>query len=160
MPNRLHFYIIAAQKNDEGILSYEIGVRSLDGSGQHKRDFRVSPPSLRKIKGNAGYVFFTVTNTGEPSATDPSLHYQNTYRWLTRDIYRLKVSAEGKQYSVRLINGLLSLEPGETGEVPVYISYEKGAPRKAKINLTVNSESDPDRRVTLPVVIKRTKSSK
>ncbi|MBP1674848.1 MAG: hypothetical protein H6Q24_986, partial [Bacteroidetes bacterium] len=77
-PNRLHFYVIDIQKNDDGIISYKIGVRSLDGSGQQKRDFIIKPPAIKKIRGNAGYVFFTVTNTGEPSATDPSLHYQNT----------------------------------------------------------------------------------
>jgi hypothetical protein len=140
--NRLHFYIIDVQKNDDGILSYEIGIRSLDGSGLQKRDFSVTPPSVKKIKGNTGYVFFTVTNTGEPAATDPSLHHQNTSRWLNSDIYRLSVNCEGTGYSALLLNELFSLEPGETAEVPVYISIDKRAPRKVRINLTVISESD------------------
>ena len=141
-PNRLHFYVIDIQKNDDGIISYKIGVRSLDGSGQQKRDFIIEPPTIKKIRGNAGYVFFSVTNTGEPSATDPSLHYQNTSRWLNGEIYRLSVKVEDNGWSAQLINGLISLEPGETAEVPVYLERVKGAPRKAKVAFTVQSECD------------------
>ena len=89
-----------------------------------------------------------------PSATDPSLHFQNTTRWLTRDIYRLSADVEGKGFQAQLINGFLSLEPGESGEVPVYISSEKGSSRKAKINLTVQSESDNSLKVTREITIK------
>ena len=141
-PNRLHFYVIDIQKNDDGIISYKIGVRSLDGSGQQKRDFIIEPPTIKKIRGNAGYVFFSVTNTGEPSATDPSLHYQNTTRWLNSEIYRLSTNVVDNGWSAQLINGLISLEPGETTEVPVYLERVKGASRKAKVAFTVQSECD------------------
>ena len=141
-PNRLHFYVIDIQKNDDGIISYKIGVRSLDGSGQQKRDFIIKPPAIKKIRGNAGYVFFSVTNTGEPSATDPSLHFQNTSRWLNSEIYRLSTNVVDKGWSAQLINGLISLKPGETTEVPVYLEHVKGASRKAKVTLTVRSECD------------------
>jgi M6 family metalloprotease-like protein len=154
VPNRLHFYILDVKKNEEGIMSYEIGIRSLDGSGPQKREFNVTPPSVKKIKGSSGYVFFTVKNTGVPSATDPSLHYQNTTRWLTKDIYRLSVGTEGKECQAQLINGFLSLEPGESREVPVYISFEKGSSRKAKINLTVQSESNYRLKITRAITIK------
>jgi hypothetical protein len=153
----LHFYIIDVQKNGEGLLSYEIGIRSLDGSGPHKRGLRVDPPEVKKIEGNEGYILFTVTNTGEPAATDPSLHHQNTSRWLTRDIYRLSVAAEGKGCSAQLGNALLSLEPGETGEVPVYISFSSGASRKTKVTLTVRSESDVSQKAVSSISIKATK---
>jgi hypothetical protein len=139
--NRLHFYIIDAIRNENGIISYKIGVRSLDGSDLQKRDVNVTPPLFRKINGKTGYVFFTVANTGEPSAKDPALHHQNTSRWLNSDIYRLSVKSEGTGCSALLLNELISLEPGEAQEVPVYISFEKGASRKAKLNLTIQSES-------------------
>ena len=141
-PNRLHFYVIDIQKNDDGIISYKIGVRSLDGSGQQKRDFIIEPPTIKKIRGNAGYVFFSVTNTGEPSATYPSLHYQNTSRWLNSEIYRLSTNVVDNGWSAQLINGLISLEPGETAEVPIYLERVKGASRKAKVAFTVQSECD------------------
>jgi M6 family metalloprotease-like protein len=140
--NRLHFYIIDVNKNDDGILSYEVGVKSLDGSALQKRDVSVNKPAVRKIKGNTGYVIFTVKNTAEPSAMDPSLHHQNTLPWLNSDIYRLSVKCEGTGCSAQLLNELISLKPGEIGEVPVYVSFEKETLRKAKINLRVQSETD------------------
>ena len=141
-PNRLHFYIIDIKRNEDGIVSYKIGVRSLDGSGLQKRDISIAPSPVRKLKGSTGYVFFTVANTGEPSATDPSLHYQNTSRWLNSDIYRLSVKCDGTGSSAQLLNELISLEPGESAGVPVYVSFEKGTSRKAKVNLTIQSESN------------------
>lgn len=140
--NRLHFYIIDVNKNDDGILSYEVGIKSLDGSDLQKRDVNVNQPTVRKIKGNTGYVIFTVKNTGGPSAMDTSLHHQNTLPWLNSDIYRLSVKCEGTGSSARLLSELISLKPGEIVEVPVYVSFEKGASRKAKLNLTIQSESD------------------
>jgi M6 family metalloprotease-like protein len=66
-PNRLHFYVIDRQKDAKGILSYTVGVRSLDGAGSASRGV-----SLKAGRGCA----FTLTNTGSAG-----------------DIYRL--SAEG-----------------------------------------------------------------
>jgi len=85
------------------------------------------------------------------------LHYQNTTRWLTKDIYRLSVSVEGIECQAQLINRFLSLEPGETGEVPVYVSFENGSSRKAKINLTVQSESNYRIKITRITTIKKRK---
>jgi hypothetical protein len=152
--NRLHFYIIDVNKNYEAILSYEVGVRSLDGSAVQKRDVSVIKPSVRKIKENTGYVTFTVKNTGEPSAVDTSLHYQNTLPWLNSDIYRLSVKCEGTGCSASLLNELISLKPGETGEIPVFVSFENGVSRKAKLNLTIQSESDHSLNKTCSVKIK------
>lgn len=140
--NRLHFYIIDVEKNEDGILSYEIGVKSLDGSGPQKREFSVTPPEERKVKGNAGYLIFKIKNTGEPSASEPSLHHQNTSRWMNSDIYRISADTECTGCSFILLNELISLEPGEEKEIPVYITFEKDASRKVRINLIVRSESD------------------
>lgn len=139
--NRLHFYIIDVNKNDDGILSYKIGVKSLDGSSHQKRDVSVTMPAVRKIKGNTGYLIFTVKNTGEPSSIDTILNPHNTLSLMNNDIYRLSVKCEGTGSSALLLNELISLEPGETGEVPVYVSFEKGT-RKEKITLTVMSETE------------------
>jgi M6 family metalloprotease-like protein len=154
IPDKLHFYIIDIKKNDKGILSYKIGVSSPDGPGSQLRDFEVYPPKESKVMGSTGYVYFTVKNTGEPSATDQSLHYQNTSRWLNSDIYRLSVTCEGTGHSAQLFNNLLSLEPGETAEVPVYVARGKESSRRVKVNLTVASETDMGRKVTISSSIK------
>jgi hypothetical protein len=141
-PNHLHFYIIDVSKNGNGVLSYQIGISSTDGSGTHKRDFSVNPPTEKTTAVDKGYVVFSVTNTGEPSATDPSLHFQNTSRYLTKDIYRLSVTTGDERINARLLNGLIALEPGETGEIPVFISSEDDSTGKVTVSLTVQSESN------------------
>jgi M6 family metalloprotease-like protein len=154
-PNRLHFYIIDLDKDQNGILSYKIGIRSLDGSGPQTREFIVSQPEVRKLKGKNGYVFFTITNSGEPAATDPALHYQNTSRWLNSDIFRLTVSSdENNDQSASLLNAFISLQPGETTEVPVYVKREGKKAGKIKINLTAQSESDTTLIKTCSSIIK------
>ena len=153
--NRLHFYVIDVEKNEDGILSYELGVRSLNGSGPQKRGVIVSLPHERKIKGASGYVVFTVSNTGEPTASDPALHLQNTSQLLDSDIFRLSVTCNGNKCPVTLLNGFISLLPGETGEVPVYVSFEGLTSRKVKISLTVTSESDPAANISGTVTLKR-----
>lgn len=153
--NRLHFYVTDLEKNADGILTYELGVRSLDGAGPQKRGVMVALPRERKIKGSSGYAVFTVRNTGEPSSSDPSLHHQNTSRWLNSDIFRLTASCNGDECPVTLLNGFISLLPGETGEVPVYVSFDGQTSRKARISLTVTSESDPAANITGTITVKR-----
>jgi hypothetical protein len=44
-PNRLHFYVVDVQKSTQGVLSYTLGVRSLDGAGPQKRGVSLTGPS-------------------------------------------------------------------------------------------------------------------
>ncbi len=153
--NRLHFYIINQFKNEDGIISYDLGVRSLDGSCPQKRGVTVTWSQVKKISGEGGYILFTVKNTGEAAVSDPSLHGQDTSEWIGSDIYRINAKCEGEGCSASLLNGFISLRPGETGEVPVYVSFEKGKSRKAMISLTIRSESNPELEISETVVIKK-----
>jgi M6 family metalloprotease-like protein len=141
--NNLHFYIIDTGRTSEGILTYKIGISALKGPALQKREFTVSSPKRERIKGKGGYVSFILKNTGEPFATDPSLHYRNTARWQNNDIYRISLTEENKNARVRLLNSLAALEPGESSEIPVHVQAETGSARKIKLNLVVRSETDP-----------------
>jgi M6 family metalloprotease-like protein len=66
-PNRLHFYVVDRFVNKDGILSYQVAVRSLEGAGPGKRGVALT---------TAGSCSFTLTNTGSPAA----------------DVYRLSVT--------------------------------------------------------------------
>jgi M6 family metalloprotease-like protein len=145
-PNRLHFYIIDLQKNPSGILSYKIGVRSLDGSGPQKRGVTVVPPSTVKMKNPAEYCNYSITNTGTPSKINPL--YEN-------DIYRLSVSIEGEGWNVQLLNSLTAVRQGNSEKIPVYISHNKTSSNSAKVTLTVRSENDPAISVTSSSIIKK-----
>ena len=144
--NRLHFYIIDQKLNEDGILSYELGIRSLDGSGPLKRGLSVTPPRVKKIPTEGGYIRFTVQNTGD--AADTSERPDS-------DIYRITAECEGEGFSAAILNSFISLRPGETGDVPLYISVENTTARKANIRLTVRSESNPQLEVTEALVLKK-----
>ncbi len=103
---------------------------------------------IRKSGIRLHYKFFTIKNTGEPSTADPTLHYQNTVRWLNNGIYRLTVAVEGKGWSGQLLDEFVSLEPGGSEAVPVFLSREKGASRKAIVTLTVQPVDDLTKKVS------------
>ena len=90
-PNRLHFYVIDLHKDARGILTYVVGVRSLDGAG----------PAARGVALAAGQACdFTLTNTGASGY----------------DVYRLSVThGDG-----HLTNALAAVKAGESERVPVY----------------------------------------
>jgi M6 family metalloprotease-like protein len=105
-PNRLHFYVVDVRKDAQGILSYTLGVRSLDGAGPQTRGVAVAAPRTASLSGDAAVVDFTLRNSGTPADTDPSLHPRDARAYLDRDIYRLSVSVDQPGWSARLRNAL------------------------------------------------------
>jgi M6 family metalloprotease-like protein len=74
-PNRLHFYVVDRMMNKDGVLSYKVAVRSLDGTGPGTRGVALAHDGCR----------FTLTNAGVGAA----------------DVYRLSVT--GGQLSNALV---------------------------------------------------------
>ena len=62
-PNRLHFYIVDVHHDSKGVLSYTVGVRSLDGAGPQQRGVALAAGPAR-----AGACVFTLKNTGSADA--------------------------------------------------------------------------------------------
>ncbi|MCJ7628829.1 MAG: hypothetical protein MUO50_10635, partial [Longimicrobiales bacterium] len=72
--NRLHFYVTDLERDADGILSYTLGVRSLDGSGPQERGVGLEGPAEASVGQPNTPVTFTLSNTGSAGATDPALH--------------------------------------------------------------------------------------
>jgi hypothetical protein len=126
-PNRLHFYIVDLHKDAAGVLSYTVGVRSLDGAGPQTRGVSLTP---------AANCAFTLANTGAPDSTD---------------IYRLSTTAQGAAgASAQLANALAAVKAGQTQVIPVYVT---GAPRT--VTLKAQSESDPEQVTTATCTVRR-----
>ena len=141
--NRLHFYVVDRHVDDDGVLSYTLAVRNLDGAGPQERGVEVeTAPSLATSE-QALTCEFPLTNTG--SAADVgNLHPdENEAAYLDGDVFRLAASAEGAGWAAALPNALATAEFGETITVPVYVTREHGASTNATITLTATSESDP-----------------
>ncbi len=64
--NRLHFYVLGTERDSEGVLSYRIAVRSLDGGGPDTRGVSLAQGSAQPAAaGRVAVQTFQVTNTGE-----------------------------------------------------------------------------------------------
>jgi hypothetical protein len=147
-PNRLHFYVIDIQKNAQGVMSYTLGVRSLDGAGPQKRDVSVSAPGNQKINGASANVNFKVTNSGAAAEADASSHPQDASAYLNNDIYRVTATVEGQGWTAQLQNALAAVKFGDSASLPVFISRSSGAASSAKVTLKAQSESDPSKTAT------------
>jgi hypothetical protein len=141
--NRLHFYMIDLHEDAKGILSYTLGVRSLDGSGPQVRGVALSAPAGSQAGAAQPHYDFTVRNTGKAQDTDPALHRTNANAWLNSDIYRLSVSVDGKGWSAQLLNEFVGVKAGGSQLVPVYLSHAAGATAAATVTFEATSESDP-----------------
>jgi hypothetical protein len=131
--NRLHFYAIDVHKDAKGILSYDVGVRSLDGSGPRQRGVSVSAPATAQLPAS-GSVPFTLRNTGAgPESAAP---------YFNSDIYRLKVSVQGAGWSAQLLNALAAAKFGDSQSIPVYVTRMPGSAAAATVTVTAVSESD------------------
>jgi M6 family metalloprotease-like protein len=119
-PNRLHFYIIDIHKNEQGILSYTAGVRSLD-SHVTGGMFAIAAPPRYKMKGKNGTIVFTLKGN---------------------DIYRLKAEVEGAGWNAELMNELAASADGSEITIPLYLNRQDGCSKKATVTLRVTSESD------------------
>jgi M6 family metalloprotease-like protein len=148
VPNRLHFYIIDLQKDTQGIMSYTLGVRSLDGSGPQQRGVELSGPANQAVQTANTKCSFSLKNSGTPSATDATLHWRDFNEYLTSDIYRLSVSVEGQGWSAQIQNALVTAKFGQTATVPVFVTHEAGSSGSARVTLKAVSESDPTKVAT------------
>jgi M6 family metalloprotease-like protein len=141
--NRLHFYVVDLQRDASGILSYTVGVRSLDGSGPHTRGVVVTAPTTRAVGTTAVEFRVGVKNTGVAGTVAPTLHPQDVTKAIGHDIYRVKATVAGNGWLVTLPNELVALPFGASGTVPVHVNRSSSAAPTATVSVTVVSESDP-----------------
>ena len=152
-PNRLHFYVLDVKKDKAGILSYVLGVRSLDGSGPHRRGVALEAGSGQRASKPNAPVIFTLRNTGAAADADPAIHPADARAFLRSDIFRLSATVEGKGWKVQLLNGLAAVEFGGSSQVNVYVSNEAGSSSSAKVTLKAVSEGDPAKSATVTTAI-------
>ncbi|HEX6025825.1 MAG TPA: immune inhibitor A domain-containing protein [Solirubrobacter sp.] len=145
--NRLHFYIIDKRTDEQGVLHYKVGIRSLDGSGPQTRGVRLGQPEPGTDEGFATCTF-PLTNTGA-AAPIPNVHPQDASEYLNNDIYRLSATTTTPGWEAHLKNALATAEFGETVPVTVYIAKNPGAAASGSVTLTATSESDPSKTMSV-----------
>ena len=153
-PNRLHFYVIDLEKDAQGLLSYTLGMRSLDGSGPQTRGVLLTPPTAIQMQDRWTKCTFTLTNTGKPAPTDTNLHPQNTTAFQNYDIYRLSVAGDGDANSARLQNEFAAVKFGDSQTVDVFVRFRPRQGAEATVTLKAVSESDSSKTATAKFAIK------
>ncbi|WP_419248635.1 M6 family metalloprotease domain-containing protein [Streptomyces melanogenes] len=134
--NRLHFYVLNVRRDATGVLSYDIGVKSLDGVGPQARAVALGKGSVTSTPATGQAVCtFNLANTGQP---DP--HNQPH---LSSDIYRLTATTSQRGWSAWLPNRLATAAAGTSVPVDVAVTAKPGAERTGAVILTARSESDP-----------------
>ncbi len=163
-PNRLHFYVVDLDKDKNGILTYTLAVRSLDGAGTRPRGAALAGAAGdgAAARKPGGPVMFTLSNTGAPvegmgakPAGTEAVRQGGAAAHSNFDVYRLSASIEGKGWAVRLLNGLAAVECGGSRQVAVYVAHEDGCARTATVRLQAASESDPAKTATAFVTVSR-----
>jgi M6 family metalloprotease-like protein len=145
--NRLHFYVIDRRADASGVLSYVVGVRSLDGAGPQARGVTTQAPATAAASAGSTSPAFsvTVTNTGTAPAAAPGGHARATPAAFASDIYRVSVTIEGAGWNADVQNALLAVKAGESAQVPVFARRASGT-AAGRVTVTVTSESDSTRR--------------
>ncbi len=147
--NRLHFYVIDRLVGSDGVIDYQVGIRSLDGSGPQARGVALANGKVGK-RTRAGWndCTFRLTNTGEAAATPADAHPEDAERFLRNDIYRLSASVEGEGWEASLYNALATAKFGRAVDVPVFVTRGATGSGQAVITLTAVSEGDPSKTAT------------
>ncbi|MDR3202507.1 MAG: CocE/NonD family hydrolase, partial [Bifidobacteriaceae bacterium] len=146
--NGLHFYFTNAHRDAEGMLQYDVAIRSLRNPGPQVRGVEVGTPIISGTTDNAiVQLLVPVTNTGVPvpDATANS------------DIYRLSAGVSGAQgWELTLPEEIAVIPAGETQEVTVWAhKTDPAAADLANVRVTigVKSENDPSAKATKPTIL-------
>jgi len=155
-PNRLHFYIVDVLRNEEGIMSYKVGVRSLDDPGTHAGDLTLEAPSEINPGRRPIYrVLFNIENTGASRTFSTEIHPSgDVNKNLNYDIYRVQAFTMGEDWKGYLLNELVVLQAGETKDIPLYVARKTENPTNASIVVWVTSESNPSISRSATILVK------
>ncbi|WP_229844535.1 M6 family metalloprotease domain-containing protein [Streptomyces cinnamoneus] len=146
--NRLHFYVLNVRRDASGVLSYDVGVKSLDGAGPQPRGLALGRGKARGAPATGrALCTFALTNTGRPAPGGaPSA---------SSDVYRLSATADTPGWSAWLPNRLTTATAGGTVSVDVAVTAGRDAARTGKVTLTARSESDPARTAKATCTVKK-----
>ncbi|MEV0393777.1 peptidase M6 [Polymorphospora rubra] len=147
--NRLHFYVINKKTDADGVLTYTLAVRSLDGAGNSVRGVTVGKNST--VAGNptkrGATCTFEVTNTGTYVAGGQA-HPENVGAYLQSDVYRLSAQIIGKGWRVDMPSEVVTAKFGKTVKTKVWVGATDAAVSAGVVKLTATSESDPTKKST------------
>lgn len=154
MPNRLHFYVVDLQTGAAGVMTYRVGVRSLDGAGPQPRGVSVAAPQAAELAASVSAFDVLVRNTGTATAVPAAVHPHAPPSSLGADIYRVALAVEGSGWTASIQNAFVGLNAGESTNVRVYLRATGRSARSGRVIVTVTSESDPSKSATAVTAVR------
>lgn len=134
--NRLHFYILGKQRDEDDVLSYRVAVRNMDGSGDFERGVDVNTSSIEPaVSGKIAVHHFDVTNNGEET-----------------DLIRIEANTDD-DWETELENDVIEVAPGETKDIPVYVEIPDDGTSPTDLTFTATSETDTEQSVSKNEVV-------
>jgi M6 family metalloprotease-like protein len=146
--NRLHFYVLNIQRDQQGVLSYTVAIRSLDGSGPQRRGVQLAATTARAGGSGLANCSSPLINTGQIAPPQQTGHPEDVSAYLRGDVYRLSATVEGSGWTTWLPNHLATASAGKPVQVPVYAKQNTPGSKLVRVNLTATSESDPTKTST------------
>ena len=143
--NRLHFYVVDIHRDDAGVLSYTVAVRSLDGSGgssKHGIELAAGSAKGGNPAGSGVTCAFELSNTGTFAGEGDASHPDSAAAYLDSDVFRLSAAVEGEGWRVEVPNALAAVKFGEKMTAKVAVGGSANAAASAVVTLTATSESD------------------
>jgi len=136
--------VLDVHKDPRGILSYKVGIRSLDGSGSQVRGISIAN-GAHSFDGQYEKCTFVVENTGTAKADSIEAKQDPIADYSGHDIFRLVANANDPQWSVQLQSALIAVKTGGSAPVDVYVSHT-GKAAHSTVTLKAQSESDPTKK--------------
>jgi M6 family metalloprotease-like protein len=146
--NALQFYVLKVRRDESGVLSYVVGVRSLEGSGASEFGVElaegnpiISSDGNNVPTANGVFCSFDLTNSG--TYVEGGDHPQGDVSdFVGYDVFRLEAEVSGEGWRVQLPNALLPAQFGETVSAHVAVGAAEDAAEEGVVTLSVVSESD------------------
>ncbi|AXF57313.1 FIMAH domain-containing protein [Salicibibacter kimchii] len=130
--NRLHFYVLDKNEDEDGALSYRTAVRHMDEGGPYERGVDVDTSTVEHAEpGRVAEYNFSVTNSGEET-----------------DLVRLDLDME-KDWDYMLEHEVIEVEAGETVDVPVYVELPENEQLPSDLTFSATSETDEEQAVSV-----------
>jgi M6 family metalloprotease-like protein len=142
--NSLQFYVLDVLRDNKGVLSYKLAVRSLDGAGPHTRGVSLSRGNpVGRVPAEVATCQFPLRNTGQVKPFTNG-HPEDVKSYVDSDVYRLSASVvSGNGWTVQLPSEIVTAKAGQTVSVPVHAVRGQGGWPSATVRLTAKSESNP-----------------
>jgi hypothetical protein len=140
--NSLHFYVLDAYRNEDGVLFYDVAVRNLNGAGAFERDASLGGAATYPVGDSTALVAASLTNTGAAG--------EGVF---DSDVYRLSASVDGEGWDVHLPYEVVAAAAGDSVPVSAYATAGEGATESATVSVTATSETDASVSVTLEVEV-------